>query len=67
MLKGLHSPGGAATTDSLVMLPYPGTIRCIPARHNLTQLQKFVDQRHFSYEEARRPVRPSRAVQHTPR
>jgi fructose-1,6-bisphosphatase II len=54
LLKGVHYFGGGATTESLVMRSYSGTIRWISARHNLMQLEKFVDPRHFAYEEARR-------------
>ena len=70
LLKGVHYFGGGATTESLVMRSYSGTIRWISARHNLTLLQKIADPEHFPYEEARRasrPTRPTRAVQHTPR
>lgn len=67
MLKGVHYFGGGATTESLVMRSYSGTIRWISARHNLSLLEKFVDPRHFPFEETRRPSRPVRAVQHTPR
>lgn len=67
MLKGVHYFGGGATTESLVMRSYSGTIRWISARHNLAMLDKFIDPRHFSFEEARRPVRPTRAVQGMPR
>ena len=49
------------------MRSYSGTIRWISARHNIQQLAKFVDPRHFPFEEPRRPARPSRAVQGTPR
>jgi fructose-1,6-bisphosphatase II len=66
LLKGVHYFGGGATTDSLVMRSYSGTIRWISARHNLMTLEKIVDPRHFPYEEARRPTRPTRAVQHLP-
>jgi fructose-1,6-bisphosphatase II len=67
LLKGVHYFGGGATTESLVMRSYSGTIRWISARHNLGTLEKIADPRHFAYDEARRPVRPSRAVQNTPR
>jgi fructose-1,6-bisphosphatase II len=67
LLKGVHFFGGGATTESLVMRSHSGTIRWISARHNLTQLQKFIDPNHFPFEEARRPFRPMRAVQGTPR
>lgn len=68
LLKGVHySGGGGATTESLVMRSYSGTIRWISARHDLHTLQKIADPRHFVFEEARRPTRPGRAMQHTPR
>ena len=67
LLKGVHFFGGGATTESLVMRSYSGTIRWISARHNLTMLEKIADPRHFPYEEARRPNRPSTAIHHTPR
>ena len=49
------------------MRSYSGTIRWISARHNLHALQKIVDPRHFPYDEARRPTRPSAAIHPTPR
>jgi fructose-1,6-bisphosphatase II len=67
LLKGVHFFGGGATTESLVMRSYSGTIRWISARHNISMLEKFIDPRHFPYEEARRPARPARAVQGAPR
>jgi len=67
MLKGVNCFGGGETTESLVMRSYAGTIRWISARHNLSQLEKLVDPQHFPCEEARRPIRPARAVQGTPR
>src|SRR5262249_48909895 len=67
LLKGVHYFGGGATTESLVMRSYSGTIRWISARHNLMQLKKFTDPHHYPYEEARRPAKPSRAMTQTPR
>jgi fructose-1,6-bisphosphatase II len=55
LLKGVHYFGGGATTESLVMRSYSGTIRWISARHNLMQLQKFADPQHFAYGGARSP------------
>ncbi len=44
MLQGVHYFGGGATTESLVMRSYSGTIRRISARHNFTQLNKMIDE-----------------------
>lgn len=40
-LQGVHYFGGGATTESLVMRSYSGTVRWISARHNFTQLNKM--------------------------
>jgi fructose-1,6-bisphosphatase II len=67
LLKGVHYFGGGATTESLVMRSYSGTIRWISARHNLSNLETFADPRHYHYEDGRRPTRPTRAMTQTPR
>ncbi|MGH2586705.1 MAG: class II fructose-bisphosphatase [Dehalococcoidia bacterium] len=67
LLKGVHFFGGGATTESLVMRSYSGTVRWISARHDLSTLEKIADPRHFQYDEARRPNRPARAIQALPR
>jgi fructose-1,6-bisphosphatase II len=41
LLQGVHYFGGGATTESLVMRSYSGTIRWINARHNFQQLDKI--------------------------
>jgi fructose-1,6-bisphosphatase II len=40
LLKGVHYFGGGATTQSLVMRSYSGTIRWMSAHHNFEQLSK---------------------------
>lgn len=49
LLKGVHYFGAGATTQSLVMRSYSGTIRWISARHNLAILEKLADPAHFRY------------------
>jgi fructose-1,6-bisphosphatase II len=59
LLQGVHYFGGGATTESLVMRSYSGTVRWISARHNFQQIQKLVDEpRRPAVESA--PVRTSR-------
>jgi fructose-1,6-bisphosphatase II len=41
LLQGVRYFGGGATTESLVMRSYSGTIRWINARHNFNQLDKL--------------------------
>lgn len=67
LLKGVHFFGGGATTESLVMRSYSGTVRWISARHNLSLLEKISDPKHFSYLEARVSGRPTSALHPTPR
>ncbi len=51
MLQGVHYFGGGATTESLVMRSYSGTVRWIRARHNFDQLNKLAAESHRpSYE-----------------
>lgn len=45
-LQGVRYFGGGATTESLVMRSYSGTIRWISARHNFQQLSKMVEAPH---------------------
>jgi fructose-1,6-bisphosphatase II len=40
-LQGVHYFGGGATTESLVMRSYSGTLRVISARHNFAQIPKL--------------------------
>lgn len=42
LLQGVHYFGGGATTQSIVMRSFSGTIRWVEARHNFRQLQKLV-------------------------
>ena len=59
LLQGVHYFGGGATTESLVMRSYSGTVRWISARHNFQQLNKLAaDLRRPVLETA--PVRTSR-------
>ncbi len=41
LLQGVRYFGGGATTESLVMRSYSGTVRWIAARHNFEQLNKI--------------------------
>jgi fructose-1,6-bisphosphatase II len=58
-LQGVHYFGGGATTESLVMRSYSGTVRVISARHNFAYIKKVdIDTGHSPLEKA--PVRPPR-------
>jgi fructose-1,6-bisphosphatase II len=58
-LQGVHYFGGGATTESLVMRAYSGTVRWISARHNFRQIQKVQEEpRRLPTETA--PVRTTR-------
>jgi fructose-1,6-bisphosphatase II len=52
-LQGVHYFGGGATTESLVMRSYSGTLRVISARHNFTHIPKVdVDSQRPPVEQA---------------
>jgi fructose-1,6-bisphosphatase II len=44
LLRGVRYFGGGATTQSIVMRSYSGTIRTITTRHNFTRLGKVEDE-----------------------
>jgi fructose-1,6-bisphosphatase II len=60
LLQGVHYFGGGATTESLVMRSYSGTVRWISARHNFRQLDKLVDEPHRPIIEGTPAARTSR-------
>jgi fructose-1,6-bisphosphatase II len=41
LLKGVHYPGGGATTQSLVMRSKSGTVRLIESHHRLRKLREY--------------------------
>jgi fructose-1,6-bisphosphatase II len=45
LLRGVRFYGGGATTQSIVMRSYSGTVRTITTRHNLTRMGKVDDLR----------------------
>lgn len=67
LLQGVHYYGGGATTESLVMRSYSGTIRWINARHNFQQLDKIAHQPYQAVGGEPLPVRAGRGRARTAR